>query len=168
MIRRPPRSTRTDTLFPYTTLVRSALFVDRNVNLLEEGLDLALRIGELPDSSLAARRVGAVRRVVVASPAYLARQGRPLTPAELAAHRLIYASSVDERPAWTFSRAGRRQALRIAPRLSLNTLEAALAAAEEGWGITRAPSYPVDAELAEGRLVHVLSSAGRVVRQERG
>src|SRR3546814_13820003 len=81
----------------------------------------------------------------------------------LAAHRLIYASSVDERPAWTFSRAGRRQALRIAPRLSLNTLEAALAAAEEGWGITRALSYQVDEALAEGRLVELLAEADDAV-----
>src|SRR3546814_18036406 len=80
----------------HPAMTASALFVDRNVNLLEEGLDLALRIGELPDSSLAARRVGAVRRVVVASPAYLARQGPPLTPAALAGHRLIYDRS-DER-----------------------------------------------------------------------
>lgn len=143
----------------HPAMTASALFVDRNVNLLDEGLDLALRIGELPDSSLAARRVGAVRRVVVAAPAYLARHGWPQTPAELAAHRLVYASSVDERPVWIFSRGGKRQALRIAPRLSLNTLAAALAAAEEGWGITRALSYQLDEALAEGRLVELLAEA---------
>lgn len=147
----------------HPAMTASALFVDRNVSLLDEGLDLALRIGELPDSSLAARRVGAVRRVVVAAPTYLARHGRPQTPAELAGHCLVYASSVDERPAWNFSRAGKRQALRLAPRLSLNTLDAALAAAQEGWGITRALSYQVAEALAEGRLVEILAEADDAV-----
>jgi DNA-binding transcriptional LysR family regulator len=144
-------------------MTASALFVDRNVSLLNEGLDLALRIGELPDSSLAARRVGAVRRVVVAAPAYLARHGRPRMPADLAHHRLIYGSTVDERPAWTFSRGGRRQHLRLVPTLSLNNLEAAIAAAEEGWGIARALSYQVAGALTEGRLVELLADADDAV-----
>lgn len=143
----------------HPAMTASALFVDRNVSLLDEGLDLALRIGELPDSSLAARRVGAVRRVVVAAPAYLARHGRPQRPGEVVGHRLIYASSVDARPAWIFSRGGRRQHLRLAPALTLNTLEAAIAAAEDGWGITRALSYQVADALAEGRLVELLADA---------
>lgn len=140
-------------------MTASALFVDRNVSLLDEGLDVALRIGDLPDSSLAARRVGAVRRMVVAAPDYLARHGRPKTPDDLSRHRLIYASSVDARPAWTFSRGGRRQALRLAPALSINTLEAAIAAAEEGWGIARVLSYQVADALVEGRLVALLAEA---------
>jgi DNA-binding transcriptional LysR family regulator len=143
----------------HPAMTASALFVDRNVSLLDEGLDLALRIGELPDSSLAARRVGAVRRVVVAAPGYLARHGRPRTPAELAGHRLVYAASVDERPAWIFTGAGKRQSLRLAPVLTLNTLEAAIAAAEEGWGIARALSYQVADALADGRLVELLAEA---------
>ena len=143
----------------HPAMTASALFVDRNVSLLDEGLDLALRIGDLPDSSLAARRVGAVRRVVVAAPAYLARHGRPEIPEDLARHRLVYGSSVDERPAWIFLRGERRQHLRLAPALSLNTLEAAIAAAEEGWGIARALSYQVADALAEGRLVELLADA---------
>jgi DNA-binding transcriptional LysR family regulator len=129
------------------------------VSLLDEGLDLALRIGELPDSSLAARRVGAVRRVVVAAPAYLARHGRPQAPDELAGHRLVHVSSVDQRPAWIFSRGGKRQSLRLAPVLTFNTLEAAIAAAADGWGVTRALSYQVADALAEGRLVELLADA---------
>lgn len=143
----------------HPAMTASALFVDRNVNLLEEGVDLALRIGALPDSTLAARRVGAVRHIVVAAPAYLARHGRPEAPAELVSHRLIYAATVTDRPAWTFSRGGRQETLRLTPALTLNTLEAAIAAAEEGWGITRALSYQVADALAAGRLVELLPSA---------
>ena len=143
----------------HRAMTASALFVDRNVSLLDEGLDLALRIGELPDSSLAARRVGAVRRVVVAAPAYLARHGRPQAPDELAGHRLVHVSSVDQRPAWIFSHSGKRQSLRLAPVLTFNTLEAAIAAAEDGWCITRALSYQVADALAEGRLVELLADA---------
>ncbi|MGF1630157.1 MAG: LysR family transcriptional regulator [Kiloniellaceae bacterium] len=143
----------------HPAMTASALFVDRNVNLLEEGLDLALRIGALPDSTLAARRVGAVRHIVVAAPDYLARHGRPEAPADLMLHRLIYAATVTDRPAWTFSRGGRQETLRLAPALTLNTLEAAIAAAEEGWGISRALSYQVADALAAGRLVELLSEA---------
>ena len=143
----------------HPAMTASALFVDRNVNLLEEGLDLALRIGVLPDSTLAARRVGAVRHIVVAAPGYLARHGRPEAPADLMPHRLIYAATVTDRPAWTFSRGGRQETLRLAPALTLNTLEAAITAAEEGWGITRALSYQVADALAAGRLVELMASA---------
>ena len=143
----------------HPAMTASALFVDRHVRLLDEGLDLAVRIGALPDSSLTARRVGAVRRIVVASPAYLARNGRPGTPGDLAGHRLIYVSSVDQRPAWIFSRQGREQTLRLSPVLMLNTLEPAIAAAEEGWGIARALSYQVADALAKGRLVEILGDA---------
>ncbi|WP_340117413.1 LysR family transcriptional regulator [Pelagibius sp. 7325] len=138
-------------------MTASALFLDRNVSLLDEGLDLAVRIGELQDSSLVARRVGAVRLMVIASPAYVARHGRPENLADLAAHRIIFPSTIDQRPAWTFSRDGRQQTQRLAPTLSLNTLEAAIAAAEEGWGLTRVLSYQVADALAAGRLVELLT-----------
>lgn len=137
-------------------MTASALFVDRNVSLLDEGLDLAVRIGQLPNSSLTTRRVGAVRRIVVASPDY---RGRPETPDDLAGHRLVCVSSVEQRPVWIFSREGRERSLRLSPILTLNTLQAAIVAAEEGWGITRALSYQVTDALAEGRLVEILSEA---------
>mgnify|MGYP000067396373 CR=1 FL=1 len=143
----------------HPTMTASALFVDRNVSLLDEGLDLAVRIGDLPDSTLAARRVGAVRRVVVAAPDYLDRHGQPRTLGDLAAHRLVFVSGVDERPAWVFTRGGKRQSLRLAPALTLNTLEAAITAAEEGWAIARALSYQVAEALADGRLVELLDDA---------
>ncbi|MGD1878754.1 MAG: LysR family transcriptional regulator [Kiloniellaceae bacterium] len=138
-------------------MTASALFLDRNVNLLDEGLDLALRIGVLQDSSLSARRVGAVRSIVVASPAYVARHGRPAAPEDLAGHRVIYSTTINPRPAWTFSRDGRPRTQRLTPVLSLNTLESAIAAAEHDWGITRAFSYQVSDALAAGRLVELLT-----------
>lgn len=134
----------------------AALFIDRNVNLLDEGLDLALRIGPLPDSSLVARRVAAVRRVTVASPSYLRGHGRPQAPADLLGHRLVYSSSVSDVPAWSFSLQGKRQSLRLAPTLSVNSITAALDAAKAGWGLTRAFSYQVSDDLKSGALVEVL------------
>ncbi|HIC79533.1 MAG TPA: LysR family transcriptional regulator, partial [Kiloniellaceae bacterium] len=134
-----------------------ALFLDRNVNLLDEGLDVALRIGDLPDSSLIARRVGAVRRVVVAAPAYLNRHGIPAAPAALRDHRIIFPASVDDAPVWTFAQGGRQQGLRLDPALTVNTMQAAIDAALEGWGVTRALSYQVADALAEGQLVELLA-----------
>lgn len=130
----------------HPAMTASALFVDRNVSLLDEGLDLAVRIGQLPNSSLTTRRVGAVRRIVVASPDY---RGRPETPDDLAGHRLVCVSSVEQRPVWIFSREGRERSLRLSPILTLNTLEAAIVAAEEGWGITRT-FLPGDRRLGGG------------------
>ena len=143
----------------HPAVTASMMLVDRNVNLLEEGLDVALRIGDLPGSGLTARRIGAVRPVVVAAPAYLARRGRPKEPGELDDHRIVLPTGVDARPAWTFSRGGRVQTQRLAPALSVNSLEAAIDAALDGWGITRALSYQVADPLADGRLVELLPEA---------
>lgn len=145
-----------DYLDAHPAVTASALFVDRNVNLLEEGLDVALRIGELPDSSLSARRVGAVRQMVVAAPDYLHRHGKPDSPDALRDHRLVFSSGVTELPAWSFSMNGKRRSLRLAPALSVNSLQAAIDAAEAGWGVTRVLSYQVADALAERRLVEIL------------
>lgn len=145
-----------DYLDAYPAVSAEALFIDRNVNLLDEGLDVALRIGELPDSSLSARRVGTLRRIVVAAPAYLERQGAPETPEALRDHRLIFSTSVSEVPSWTFTKAGKRRALRVAPRLSVNGMQTVIDAALAGWGITRVLSYQVTDALADGRLVELL------------
>ncbi|WP_193368461.1 LysR family transcriptional regulator [Pelagibius marinus] len=147
-----------DYLDAYPAVTAEALFIDRNVNLLDEGLDVALRIGELPDSSLSARRVGTLRRVVVASPGYLERHAAPETPEALRDHRLIFSTSVSEVPSWTFTKAGKRRALRVAPRLSVNGLQTVIDAALAGWGITRVLSYQVADALAEGRLVELLGN----------
>ncbi|MCY4747279.1 LysR substrate-binding domain-containing protein [Pelomonas sp. UHG3] len=133
------------------------VFVDRIVNLVEEGLDVAVRIGELPDSSLQARRVGQVRRVVVASPAYLQAHGEPATPAELDGHRLIASTGANPAPEWRFAGPrGKPVVQRIAARLRTTTVGAAITAAEAGLGLTRLLSYQAAPLLRDGRLVRVL------------
>ena len=145
-----------DYLDAYPAVTASTLFLDRNVNLLEEGLDVALRIGELPDSSLTALRVGSLRQIVVASPAYLDGHGEAATPEDLRGHRLILSTSASDVPAWGFSVEGKRRSLRLAPALSVNTLQTAIDAAIDGWGVTRVLSYQVTDPLADGRLVEIL------------
>lgn len=135
--------------------VRS-FFVDRLVNLMDEGFDVAVRIARLPDSSLTAIPVGAVRRVVVAAPAYLAVHGEPREPGDLARHQVIgfSPSGAAELP-WRFATVG---AVHVPPaRLVTNHTGTAIAAALAGEGLTRVLSYQVDAELRAGRLRVVLA-----------
>ncbi len=134
----------------------SALLVDRVVNLVEEGLDLAVRIGPLPDSSLIARRLGAVRRLLVASPGYLAAHGRPDTPADLARHSLIGFTGLMPNQRWHYQAASRPQQVAVVPRFEVNDALAALAAAEQGQGITLGLSYMLAEPIRAGRLVPVL------------
>lgn len=136
--------------------VRS-LFVDRVVNLVEEGIDVAVRIGELPSSSLQARRVGSVRRVVCAAPAYLARAGLPQALADLSDHSIVATTASQSATAWRFFGAGVATDVPIAPRLITSSNDAAIDAAVAGWGLTRLLSYQVAPELAAGRLKIVLA-----------
>ncbi len=130
---------------------------DRNVNLIEEHVDVALRIGALPDSNLVATQVGSVRRVVCASPVYLRRFGTPPSVDELAAHRCITFDGLDAAAAWTFvSPDGSRRPVPVRSRLTVSTADAAIAAAELGVGLTRVLSYQVADALRERRLVRVL------------
>lgn len=123
--------------------------LDRVVSLAEEGVDLAIRIGELPDSTLVARHIGDVRSVVVASPAYLARAGTPRVDT-LAKHACIAFSGVG----WTF---GKRK-VAMTPRLVVNTAQAAIDAALAGLGITRVLSYQVAKVVEAGKLRVLLAS----------
>lgn len=129
---------------------------DRNLDLVDEGLDVALRIGALADSRLVARKVGEVRRQVVAAPAYLARHGAPARPADLAEHEIVYASTQPGPTEWRFDGRLGREAVRLRPRLMVNAIEAAVAAVMEGRGVGRFFSYQVADELADGRLVRLL------------
>jgi len=129
---------------------------DRNVDLIEEGLDLAVRIGPLADSSLVARQVGSVRRVVVASPAYLARRGVPRTPSDLATHDTIFGMARSPAREWRFGPSQRGPLVRLSPRLLVDDVEAQLQAAQSGRGIARVLSYQVSDELASGVLVRLL------------
>jgi DNA-binding transcriptional LysR family regulator len=130
---------------------------DRNVNLIEEHVDVALRIGTLPDSSLVATQVGTIRRVVCASPAYLKRFGKPKSLDELAEHRCITFDGLEAVNAWTFAdSAGQKRQVRVRSRMAVSTADAAIEAAVLGLGLTRVLSYQVAAALQEGRLVRVL------------
>jgi DNA-binding transcriptional LysR family regulator len=141
--------------FPATEV--SALFVDRVVNLLEEGVDVALRIGELGDSSFKALRVGSVRRVLCASPDYLARNGLPANPEALTNHPIIVATNLGANIEWRFTQDTKPLTVRIKPRLSVTSNDSAIEAAVRGLGITRVMSYQVAPELESGKLKIVLS-----------
>jgi DNA-binding transcriptional LysR family regulator len=109
---------------------------DRNLDLIEEGLDVAIRIGALPDSTLLMRQVGEVSRVLVASPAYLARRGTPRNVAALAGYDTIFTAMRSGAPEWRF---GPGAVVHLAPRLLVNEVEAQLIAARSGRGIARLP-----------------------------
>jgi DNA-binding transcriptional LysR family regulator len=145
-----------DFLQRYPGMQVSTLFVDRVTNLLEEGIDVGVRIGELPDSTLRAVRVGEVRRVLVAAPEYLARHGAPQTPQELAQHTIVASSGSSTPPEWRFNERGRAVTLRPAARLSVNSNDAAIEAVKAGFGIARLLSYQSAALVASGELQLVL------------
>jgi DNA-binding transcriptional LysR family regulator len=135
--------------------IRIAL-ADRVVNILEDHVDLAVRIGELPDSSLRARRLGSIRRVVCGSPAYFAARGAPKSPAELGTHDCITFEGMMSADAWTFTVRKSDAAVAIRSRLIVNTAEAAIDAAIAGVGVTRVLSYQAAAAVRAGALVIVL------------
>jgi len=145
-----------DYLDTYPAVTARAQFVDRIVNLIDEGLDVALRIGDLPESALSATRVGAVRRVAVAAPSYLASRPPLDAPEALRDHRIIVAASMGAPPLWAFVAGATRRAVRVAPTLAVTTLDTAIDAAAAGWGVTRVLSYQVTDALASGALVEVL------------
>jgi DNA-binding transcriptional LysR family regulator len=134
-------------------VIGDALFVDRVVNIIDEGIDVAVRIGHLPDSGFTAIRVGEVRHLVCGAPEYFSAHGTPLTPAELAAHRTVTSTG-----AWMEWRFMNVPPVAVRPRLFTNTVEGALQAAIRGWGITRVLSYQAAPALAEGRLKRVLAA----------
>lgn len=129
---------------------------DRMVNLVEEGVDIAVRIGHLPDSSLVARAVGDMRRMVVASPDYLATHGEPHHPSEIAAHRTVHFGALSAAPDWRFVEDGREIRVACAPRFTTNSADAAIYHAEQGGGLTRVLAYQAAEGLASGRLKAVL------------
>ncbi|AFK62881.1 LysR family transcriptional regulator [Advenella kashmirensis WT001] len=140
----------------YPAVNAASLFVDRVVNMIEEGLDLGLRIGHLPDSSMKAIRVGQVRTVVCATPAYLSAHGAPVTPDQLHAHTIITTSGISPVPEWRFVHQNKTSAIRMTPRLTLTTNDAAIEAVLAGFGITRLLSYQIAPYLACGKLEIVL------------
>lgn len=132
---------------------------DRIASLADEGIDVAIRIGALPDSALRAVKLGEVRVVACASPAYLARHGTPRDPAALARHACIaYVATTPIADRWTFPAkgGGRDRGVKVRARLTVDTASAAIEAALAGIGIARLGSYQVDTLLAKGRLRAVL------------
>lgn len=132
------------------------LLLDRNVNLIEEGLDLAIRIGALADSSLVAVELARVRRVVCASPAYLRRRGVPKHPHELATHACLSLSVIAPADQWHFREQGRELAVKLRPAFVSNSADAVIGMAEAGAGVGVALSYQVERQLAQRKLRLVL------------
>jgi DNA-binding transcriptional LysR family regulator len=130
---------------------------DRVINLVEEGVDLAVRIGQLPDSSLVARHVGDMRRIMVASPGYLKSRGEPKRPQDIAAHDTIQSGSSGGQAEWRFVEGGNEVRMDYAPRLVTNTADAAIRYAEAGGGLTRVLAYQAAEAIKRGRLKIVLA-----------
>lgn len=164
-----------DYLQRYPNTEVDAVFLDRVVNLLEEGLDVGVRIGELPDSSMRALRVGSVRIIVCASPDYIERCGLLQQPEAINEHTVIASSAGSLSRDWHFELEGVTRTVRIKPRLTVTTNDAAIKAAREGFGITRLLSYQVADYLASGELevllekfeppplpVHIVHREGRL------
>lgn len=129
--------------------------IDRVVRLVDEGIDVAVRIGDLSDSALHALKVSEVRRILVASPAYLALRGTPANVPALHDHALISFAELDRALEWRFGPGG-KPAIRIEPRLVVNTADAVIAAAVDGMGIARVLSYQAIEAIAAGKLVTLL------------
>lgn len=146
-----------DYLTRYPAVSVHCWFLDRIVNLVDEGADVAIRIGDLPDSSLQAIAVGKVRRVLCASPAYLQTHGIPQSPDDLSSHVTIQATALSPVPEWRFRVNGKQLAMPIQPRLTTTTNDSGIAAALADLGIVRLLSYQITQELAEGRLRVVLA-----------
>jgi DNA-binding transcriptional LysR family regulator len=132
------------------------MLADGIANLLEDQIDLAIRIGELPDSSLVATRVGLIRRVVCGSPAYFAARGMPRSPDELASHDCIAFEGLTSPRTWTFRKGKSDLSVTIHSRLIVNTAEAAIDAAVAGVGVTRVLSYQIADAIRAGTLAVAL------------
>ena len=145
-----------DLLDRYPDISIDTLFVDRVVHLFDEGIDIAVRIADLPDSSLAAIRVGTVRPVLCASPGYLAAAGKPKAPSDLAGHETIDFVNIMPHGEWALERDGKSHSFRTRSRLRANSADVAIAAVVAGRGITRVLSYMVAPQIESGELEIVL------------
>jgi DNA-binding transcriptional LysR family regulator len=145
-----------DFLKAYPDIEVSLMLNDRVLSLFQEQIDVGLRIGALPDSSMIARRVGAIRRVICASPAYLAAHGTPRTPDDLAGHDCITYAGFASPDVWTFVRDKTNVAVPVHARLVVGSAEAACDAACAGIGITSAFSYHIQVALERGELTTLL------------
>lgn len=139
----------------YEELSARMMLLDRNVRIVEEGIDVAVRIGALADSNLRVVKIGTTQQTIVASPTYLAEHGVPAAPADLANHCCIVGSGVRVGSAWPFDMKG-DTVVEVIPRLTVNTIDGAISAAELGLGLANVLSYQSAEAIANGRLVRVL------------
>ena len=144
-------------LVKYRAVTAELTLADRIVNVVEDGIDAAVRIGTLPDSSLVAHAVGATRRVVVASPRYLARRCEPRSLEDIGAHDIIHVNAIQAVPAWHFRQDGRARCVTFAPRFVTNSWDAAIGHAERGEGVAMVLAYQAWEALRSGRLRILLS-----------
>lgn len=140
--------------YPDTTV--GVTLLDRVVNMLEEGIDVGLRIGKLPDSTMRALPVGSVRMVLCASPTYLEKYGTPKQPDDLSKHTIIASTAGSNLMNWRFNNNGKNHEVRLNVRLCVNTNDAAINAAMQGFGITRLLSYQVAPHINDGDLNIIL------------
>lgn len=147
----------TEYLQRYPAVNARCWFLDRVVNMMDEGIDIAVRIGELPDSSMQAVRVGRVRRVICGSPAYLQQRGTPQLPDDLVGHDIVAAAAVSSGTEWRLIKDGAPCVVKLQPRMTSTSNDAALAAVVGGFGLTRLLSYQVADQLRDGQLQIVLN-----------
>ena len=145
----------------YPSMSIDLILLDRAVNLIEEEIDLSLRIGHLPDSDLVVRKLDDIDLIVCATPDYLARRGEPSRPEELKAHDCLTFSESAGPVDWRFHVDGRSRTIRLTGRLAVNNLDVAVAGARDGLGITRAPSWYVADDVRAGRLQALLGAFQR-------
>jgi DNA-binding transcriptional LysR family regulator len=140
----------------YPEVVAELRLTDRVISLVEDGVDLAVRIGHLPDSTLVARHVGEMRRIVVASHGYLEQRGEPETPEAIASHDTIQFGAATAAPEWRFVEDGREVRVVCTPRFTTNSADAAIQYAAQGGGLTRVLAYQAAEAIKAGQLKIVL------------
>lgn len=140
----------------YASMQVELILNDRNLDLIEEGIDVAIRIGPLAENGMIARKVGEVRRILVASASYLEKRGAPASLDELTQYDIVFGSGVTTSPEWRFRQSGRERQVHLAPRLIVNDVEALLLALKDGRGIGRMLSYQPAEEIAAGALIRLL------------
>ena len=145
-----------DFLEAYSDITVRLTLADTLMNLVDDHVDLAVRVGRLPDSRLKALRLGEIGWVTCASPDYLARQGEPDSPDALTDHDCVRFEGLSSTASWTFGRGSEAKDISIRPRLSVNSADAAIAAALRGAGVTRVLSYQVAEPVARGDLKLIL------------
>lgn len=139
-------------------LILDVSYADRTVSIVEEGYDVAVRIGTMSDSSLVAKKLGETRIICTASKKYLAKYGKPKTPDQLTDHRCIIDLNARDPFSWPFSVGRREQTVRVSGRLRFSRAETCLRAARQGFGIARSPAFAAMPELRSGALVPVLET----------